>query len=103
MACPTTADSQFADLYARPGTTAAQAQITEARDGPAAALGSLFQLQADLTARPGLLIGDPALAVWLARTVLAAGDSGLAASIAATAKALADAHPGFPARSTASR
>ena len=53
---------QFADLYARAETTMAEAQITEARDGPAAALGHLRQLCADLEARPGLLVGDPALA-----------------------------------------
>ena len=35
---------QFADLYARAETTTAEAQITEARDGPAAALGHLRQL-----------------------------------------------------------
>ena len=97
----TTTDSQFADLYARPETTAAQAQITEARDGPAAGLGALFELQADLAARPGLLIGDPALAAWLARTALAVGDSDLAASVARTAAALADSHPGFPALAAA--
>jgi tetratricopeptide (TPR) repeat protein len=63
---------QFADLYARPETTIAEAQITEAHDGPAAALGPLRQLRADLEARPGLLLGDPALAAWLARTAPAA-------------------------------
>ena len=90
-------DPQFADLYARAETTTAQAQITEARDGPAAALGHLRQLCADLEARPGLLVGDPALAPWLARTALAAGDGELAASAARTAQALATAHPQFPA------
>jgi DNA-binding CsgD family transcriptional regulator len=90
-------DPQFADLYARAETTTAQAQITEARDGPAAALGHLRQLCADLEARPGLLVGDPALAPWLARTALAAGDGELAASAARTAQALAAAHPQFPA------
>ena len=94
-------DPQFADLYARAETTTAQAQITEARDGPAAALGHLHQLCADLEARPGLLVGDPALAPWLARTALAAGDGGLAACAARTAKALANAHPQFPALATA--
>ena len=51
---------QFADVYARPETTMAEAQVTEARDGPAAALGHLRRLCADLEARPGLLLGDPA-------------------------------------------
>jgi len=92
---------QFADLYARPETTLAEAQITEARDGPAAALGRLRQFRADLEARPGLLLGDPALAAWLARTALAAGEGELAARAARTAQDLADTHPGFPALAAA--
>ena len=94
-------DPQFADLYARAETTTAEAQITEARDGPAAALGHLRQLCADLEARPGLLVGDPALAPWLTRTALAAGDGELAACAARTAQALADDHPQFPALAAA--
>ena len=78
-----------------------EAQITEARDGPAAALGHLCQHRADLEARPGLLLGDPALAAWLARTALAAGDSDLADRADRAAQALADAHPGFPALAAA--
>ena len=101
IACRPAAGPQFADIYARPETTMAEAQITEARDGPAAALGHLRELCADLQARPGLLLGDPALAAWLARTALAAGDSELAARAARTAQALADAHPGFPALAAA--
>ena len=92
---------QFADIYARPETTMTQAQITEAHDGPAAALGHLRQLRADLEARPGLLLGDPALAAWLARTALAAGVGELAAAAARTAQGLADAHPQFPALTAA--
>jgi DNA-binding CsgD family transcriptional regulator len=92
---------QFADIYARPETIAAEAQITEARHGPAAALGRLRQLCADLPARPGLLLGDPALAAWLARTALAAGDTVLAARATRAAQSLADAHPGFPALAAA--
>ena len=37
----------------------AQAQVTEAREGPAAALGYLRQLQADLDARPGTYSATP--------------------------------------------
>ena len=92
---------QFADIYARTETTAAEAQITEARDGPAVALGPLRQACADLQARPGLLLGDPALAAWLARTALAAGDSNLAARAARAARDLADAHPEFAVLATA--
>ena len=94
LACRPAA-AQFADLYACPETTAAQAQLTEARDGPAAALGHLRKLCADLEARPGLLLGDPALAAWVTRTALAAGANELAASTARAAEALAGAHPEF--------
>ena len=92
---------QFADIYARPETIAAEAQVTEARDGPIAALSRVRQLWADLEARPGLLLGDPALSAWLARTALAAGDSELAARTARTSQALADAHPSLPALAAA--
>jgi DNA-binding CsgD family transcriptional regulator len=92
---------QFADLYARPETAVAEAQITEARDGPAAALGPLRQVCADLQAWPGLLLGDPALAAWLTRTALAAGDPDLAARAARTVQALAGAHPQIPALAAA--
>ena len=92
---------QFADIYARPETTAAEAQITEARDGPAAALGHVRELCAELPARPGLLAGDPALPAWLARTALAAGHCELAAHAARAAQALADAHPAIPALAAA--
>ena len=90
------AGPQFADLYARPESILAEAQVSEARDGPAVALGRLRQLGADLHTRPGLLLGDPAAAAWLARAALTAGDGELAASTARAARALADAHPQFP-------
>jgi DNA-binding CsgD family transcriptional regulator len=92
---------QFADIYARPEATVAEAQVTEARDGPAAVLGYLRRLCTDLEARPGLLLGDPALAAWLARTALAAGDRDLAVGAASAAQALADANPGFPSLAAA--
>ena len=96
-----TAGPQFADIYARAETIVAEAQVTEARDGPAAALGCLRQLCAELPTRPGLLLGDPALAAWLARTALAAGERELAARTARAAQALADANPRFPALAAA--
>ena len=92
---------QFADVYARPETTMAEAQVTEARDGPTAALGHLRRLRADLEVRPGLLLGDPSLAPWLVRTALAAGHPELAAVAARATQAVADAHPGFPALAAA--
>ena len=96
LACRPATSPQFADIYARTETTMAQAQITEARDGQAAALSHLRQLCAELPARPGLLIGDPAVAAWLVRAALAAGDNELAANAARTAQGLANANPGFP-------
>ena len=101
VACRPATSPQLADHYARAETTMAEAQITEARDGPAAVLGHLRQLCADLPYRPGLLLGDPAIAAWLTRTALASDDSELAASAARTAQALADAHSGFPALAAA--
>jgi len=92
---------QYADTYARAETSMAHAQITEARDGPAAAIGLLRQLAADLPVRPGLLLGDPATAPWLTRIALAADEDELAASAARAAQALADAYPGFPALAAA--
>jgi len=97
LACRPVDGPQFADIYARPESTMAGAQITEARDGPAAALSHVRQLCVDLEARPGLLLGDPAVAAWLARTAQAAGDNGLAARAARAAQALADTQPGFSA------
>src|SRR5262249_56624248 len=97
IACRTEAMPHFAGLYARAETTLAQAQISEARDGPAAAIGHIRQVCADLPAHPGLLLGDPALAAWLVRTALAAGDSKLAALAARTAETLVTDNPGYPA------
>jgi DNA-binding CsgD family transcriptional regulator len=101
LACRPVLGPQFADIYARAETTMAEAQITEALQGPAAALTHLRQLFANLPARPGLLLGDPAAAAWMARTAQAAGDSGLAAAAADAVQALADTQPGFPALATA--
>jgi hypothetical protein len=92
---------QPADIYARTETTLAEAQVIEARDGQAAALGHLGQFRADLAARPGLLLGDPATAAWLARTALAADDSDLATRAARIAQNLAGAHPGSRALAAA--
>jgi DNA-binding CsgD family transcriptional regulator/tetratricopeptide (TPR) repeat protein len=93
IACRT---AHFPGLYARAETTLAQAQISEARDGPAAAVGHIRQVCADLPV-PGILLGEPATAAWLARTALAAGDGELAAIVVRTAETLASGHPGYPA------
>jgi DNA-binding CsgD family transcriptional regulator len=97
IACRTEAMPHFPGLYARTETTLAQAQISEARDGLATAIGHIRQACADLPTHPGLLLGDPALAAWLVRTALAAGDTKLAALAARTAETLAAGNPGYPA------
>jgi hypothetical protein len=66
--------SHFAEIYARSESSLAEAQVVEADDGPAAALRCVAAFCADLPGRPGPLLGDPALAAWLARAALAAGD-----------------------------
>jgi DNA-binding NarL/FixJ family response regulator len=91
----------FPGLYARAETALAQARITEARDGPAAAISHIHQADASLPALRGLLSGDPALAAWLVRTSLAAGDQALANQVTGTAVTLAGANPGFPALAAA--
>jgi DNA-binding NarL/FixJ family response regulator len=88
-------------LYARTETSVAQAQITEARDGPDAATNHIRQAGTGLPACQGLLASDPALAAWLVRTSLAAGDQSLANQVTGTAVALANANPGFPALAVA--
>jgi DNA-binding CsgD family transcriptional regulator len=92
---------QFADIYARAETAVAQAQIAEAGDGPTAVLDHLRHFSADLEDRPGLLLGDPAVAAWLARAALAAGDREPASRAERAAQALADAYPGIPALAAA--
>ena len=88
-------------LHERTETILAQAQISEARAGPAAAIDYIRQAGAGLPAWQGLLSGDPALAAWLVRTSLAAGDESLASQVTATAVALAEANPRFPALTAA--
>ncbi|HET9967922.1 MAG TPA: AAA family ATPase, partial [Streptosporangiaceae bacterium] len=97
IASGTVPGPHFADLYARAETTLSQALMSEAHDGPAVAMGHIRRACADLRARPGLLLGDPAAAAWLARTALAGGDSEQAAGIARAAGALASGNPGYPA------
>ena len=90
-----------AEGYARAEVTMAHAQVSEARDGSAAALGHIRHMCADLPVHQGLLLGDPATAAWLTRTALAAGRGELAAAVARAARALASANPGYPAVDTA--
>ena len=95
------ASTPFAGIYARGETTLAQAQITEARTGPAAALGLIRDICADLPAHRGLLAAEPAAAAWLIRVSRAAGDEELAATVAHAAEALAGDNPGFGILATA--
>jgi DNA-binding CsgD family transcriptional regulator/tetratricopeptide (TPR) repeat protein len=97
IACRTEAMPHFPGLYARAESTLAQAQVGEARDGPNAVIGHIRQVCADLAAPPGLLLGEPATAAWLARTAMAAGENELAAIVARTAETLAAGNPGYPA------
>ena len=91
----------YADQYARAETFLGRAQLSEARDGPAAALGHVRQACADLEAHRGLLLGDPATAAWLARTALAVGETELASVVARCAEVLASGNPGYPALTAA--
>lgn len=84
-------------IYARAETALAEAQITEVRDGPAAALGLVRGICTDLPVRRGLLAAEPAAAPGLVRTSLAAGADELAAAVAHIADALACDNPGFRA------
>jgi ATP/maltotriose-dependent transcriptional regulator MalT len=95
MACRPAGSRHLADTSARAETSSAQAQITEARDGSAAAIDHVRQVCADLPARPGPLLGDPAASAWLVRAALAAGDTELAASAADAAEALPALTPDF--------
>jgi DNA-binding NarL/FixJ family response regulator len=91
----------FPGLYGRTETTLAQAQVTEARDGPAAAISHIRQAGTGLPAHQGLLAGDPAVTAWLVRTSLAVRDEPLASQVTGTAVALATANPGSPALAAA--
>jgi DNA-binding CsgD family transcriptional regulator len=91
------AGSHLADIYAHSESRLAEAQVVEAADGPAAALRFIAATCPDLPGRPGPLLGDPALAAWLARAALAAGDQTLACAAADAAAAVAAAHPEFRA------
>jgi DNA-binding CsgD family transcriptional regulator len=97
IACRTEAAPHFPGLYARAETTGGQAQVSEARDGAAAAIGHVRQICASLPMLRGLLLGEPTAAAWMVRTALAAGEGGLAAGAAGAAEALAASNPGYPA------
>ena len=87
----------LAARYARGEAIMAAGAIGEARDGSASVIGHVRQVCADLPARPGYLLGDPAMAAWVVRAALAAGDDEAAACAASTAEALARDNPAYPA------
>jgi DNA-binding CsgD family transcriptional regulator len=87
----------FAARYARAETMLAQAQVSEARDGSAAAIGWIRMACEDLPEQPGLLLGDPAAAAWLTRRALAAGEDELVVTLARAAEDLLEASPEYPA------
>jgi DNA-binding NarL/FixJ family response regulator len=93
--------SHFADIYTRPESALGEAQVVEARDGPAAALRCLTAFCTGFPGRPGPLLADPALAAWLTRAALAAGQDQLAAAAADAAALVAAANPEFRACSAA--
>jgi DNA-binding CsgD family transcriptional regulator len=93
--------AHFADGYARSETAFAEAQVTEVRKGPGAALDQIRGIAAVLPDRRGLLMGDPSTSAWLVRTALTAGDHEIAACVADVADALAQDNPEVPALTAA--
>jgi len=87
--------------YARTETLLAQAQITEAAAGPAAAMKVAGDVYTRLPADRSVLLGDPAAAAWLARTALAAGQQDRATEVARIAEEIAQLNPVFKIAATA--
>jgi DNA-binding CsgD family transcriptional regulator len=82
-------------MYARTEFLLAEAQITEAAAGPAAAMDLADRLYAELPARRSVLLGEPTAPAWLARTALAAGRHERAADVARIADDIASRNPAF--------
>ncbi|NDU72402.1 AAA family ATPase [Actinomadura sp. DSM 109109] len=78
-----------------------RAQVTEACDGPRAALPEVSRLLADLAERNRTLTCDPTAAAWLVRTAVAAGEPGLAEEVVAVTDRLAGKNPGLPSLTAA--
>jgi DNA-binding CsgD family transcriptional regulator len=95
------AGPQFADVYARAETAFAAVQVSEARDGAVAVAERIRELAERLGDRPGLLLGDPAAAAWLARIAVAGGDTELGIRVVGAAAGLADRWPAFTALAAA--
>jgi ATP/maltotriose-dependent transcriptional regulator MalT len=86
-----------AAIYARSAAAMIQARVTEACEGPAAAIRRVRGLCADLHGHIGFLLGEGATPAWLVRTALAAGDRDLASEVARAAKTVARDNPGIAA------
>ncbi|TYK44100.1 LuxR C-terminal-related transcriptional regulator [Actinomadura decatromicini] len=78
-----------------------RAQVTEARDGPRAAMAGVSRLLDGLAEHNRALICDPTAAAWLVRTAVAAGETGPAETAVAAAVRLADMNPGLPSLAAA--
>jgi DNA-binding CsgD family transcriptional regulator/tetratricopeptide (TPR) repeat protein len=101
LSCRIPACPQLADIYARTESLAGQVCVSEATGGPAAVLHQVRLISERLGSRPGLLLGDPVLAAWLARTALAASDPEAAGRVARAAESLSAANPQWPALAAA--
>ncbi len=78
-----------------------RAQVTEACDGPRAALPGLSCLLDGLAEHNQVLTCDPTAAAWLVRTAVAAGEPGAAEDVVAAAERLAGTNPGLPSLAAA--
>lgn len=92
-----------AAAYAPAETALVQARIIEAKQGAGAVIGQLRELCADRQALNPVLLGDPALAVWLVRTALAAGDREVASTIASAVETHAPDNPAIMAAAAHAR
>ena len=92
---------QSAGWYARTATLLAEAQITEATHGPAAAMELAGPIYRGLPSHRSVLIGEPAAPAWLARTALAAGQHEQAADVARIADEIARLNPVLKIAATA--
>ncbi len=87
--------------YARTAALLAEAQLTEAASGPAAAMELAGPIYRGLPGRRAVLIGEPAAPAWLARTALAAGQHEQAADVARIADEIARLNPVLKITATA--
>jgi DNA-binding CsgD family transcriptional regulator len=78
-----------------------EAQVTEAREGPRAAMAALTGLYEGLPEHNWTLLGDPTTPAWLVRTALAAGERDRAEHVVAATDRLARINSDFPSVGTA--